>query len=190
MASDPETRARRWTLFPCPDYPDEHGWKPWSGHCQWCHAVLEPVEVMPVADAPSHGFKLDRGERYVILQGLARLSSGFAREIAERLKATECPACHGGGYAPYVGGDDDDAPCLKCGGTGFEVVADALPLEGHALVERCAKAYCEYEGYSWEQIAEEPPPTPRGQEDARNYRCDYRRVALAILRAAGGHAAE
>jgi hypothetical protein len=62
---------------------------------------------------------LTMGERHVILEGLAKLPQGFAREVAERLERTKCKWCHGHGGAPYCGGDDDDAPCRMCNGSGF-----------------------------------------------------------------------
>lgn len=62
----------------------------------------------------------DRATRVVLLDGLDRLHTGLAREVKERLLATRCEACEGNGYAPYVGGDDDEVPCGRCGGTGFK----------------------------------------------------------------------
>lgn len=42
-------------------------------------------------------------------------------ELLERRKRKggKCPSCGGSGYAPYVGGDDDDARCTDCKGSGF-----------------------------------------------------------------------
>lgn len=62
---------------------------------------------------------LTMGERSVMLEGLRALPQGFAREVAERLERTKCRACGGHGGAPYIGGDDDDDPCLVCRGSGF-----------------------------------------------------------------------
>ena len=75
-----------------------------------------------VSSGPSRkGGKLNVsvGERHVLLEGLSKLDYGFAREVEQRLRATCCPGCGGSGFAPYVGGDDDEAPCDRCGGSGW-----------------------------------------------------------------------
>jgi DnaJ-class molecular chaperone len=69
-------------------------------------------------------FPLTKGERATIQEGLDKLAYGFARDIHAKLEATRCTACGGNGYAPYVGGDDDDDPCTTCKGSGFK---SALP---------------------------------------------------------------
>lgn len=62
---------------------------------------------------------IDKGDRSVILQGLAKLNFGYAREVAAKIEATKCPTCNGDGFARYVGGDDDDDACPDCDGDGF-----------------------------------------------------------------------
>jgi NTP pyrophosphatase (non-canonical NTP hydrolase) len=64
-----------------------------------------------------HVLPLDKARRHVLLDGLSRLTYGFAVELADELRATMCTTCRGSGFAPYVGGDD--APCAVCGGSGF-----------------------------------------------------------------------
>jgi len=67
-----------------------------------------------------HVFPIDRARRKVLIDGLSKLEYGFARELVDELDATRCELCGGGGYAPYVGGDDDEIPCLACDGSGFK----------------------------------------------------------------------
>ena len=62
---------------------------------------------------------ISKADRSVILQGLAKLDFGYARELAARIEATKCPTCGGDGFAEYVGGDDDDDACSACDGLGF-----------------------------------------------------------------------
>lgn len=64
--------------------------------------------------------ELSKGERYVILEGLKGLQYNFAQEVMKKLEATRCEGCNGSGLAPYVGGDDDETPCARCGGSGFK----------------------------------------------------------------------
>jgi hypothetical protein len=64
-------------------------------------------------------FRIDKARRAVLIEALKKLDYGFAKDLRAELEATKCSDCGGGGYAPYVGGDDDDAPCLTCKGTGF-----------------------------------------------------------------------
>lgn len=59
------------------------------------------------------------GERHVLLEGLSGLDFGFARDVEEKLRATCCSGCCGSGFAPYVGGDDDEDPCDRCQGSGW-----------------------------------------------------------------------
>lgn len=66
------------------------------------------------------GVPLSKAERRTILDGLSKLDYGFAKEIAARLERTYCDWCKGTGLAPYVGGDDDDAPCEHCHRSGFK----------------------------------------------------------------------
>ena len=63
-------------------------------------------------------FSITKVERHFIAAGLRAQKAKFAHEIADRLDQTRCTFCRGSGYAPYVGGEDDDAPCLRCGGSG------------------------------------------------------------------------
>lgn len=62
---------------------------------------------------------ISKADRATILDGLAKLSYGYARDLAAKIKATECPVCSGSGFAAYVGGDDDDDACTACDGEGF-----------------------------------------------------------------------
>jgi hypothetical protein len=65
--------------------------------------------------------RLTKGQRAVIQDGLRRLSYNFAQEVYDYLETTKCERCRGTGLAPYVGGDDDDDPCVSCHGTGFKL---------------------------------------------------------------------
>lgn len=64
--------------------------------------------------------------RHVLLDGLSKLDYGFADDIAAALEATICESCGGHGQVPYVGGDEDDAPCTCCRGTGHRKLDSAL----------------------------------------------------------------
>jgi hypothetical protein len=64
-------------------------------------------------------FEVNKTDRLVLQEGLAKLDYGYARDLWERLQETRCWMCRGSGYAPYVGGDDDESPCINCKGSGF-----------------------------------------------------------------------
>lgn len=70
-------------------------------------------------DAVKHTLTISKADRFVLLEGLRALPYDYARELAVRIRATECPMCGGAGFAPYVGGDDDETPCFRCHGDGF-----------------------------------------------------------------------
>lgn len=68
----------------------------------------------------TYDWPLSKGDRHHLIAGLKKLDYGYAAELAERLEATKCSSCRGSGYASYVGGDDDDDGCERCGGDGFD----------------------------------------------------------------------
>lgn len=74
-------------------------------------------------------FTLDKCARSYVVKRLESSKGlcGYESDLLDALRDSYCAECSGSGHAPYVGGDDDEAPCRDCDGTGF--VCD-LVLEG------------------------------------------------------------
>jgi DnaJ-class molecular chaperone len=66
--------------------------------------------------------RLDKAQRAIVEHALRKDGCGMALEIANQLAKSRCSSCGGDGYAPYVGGDDDESLCSACRGTGFDSV--------------------------------------------------------------------
>lgn len=66
-------------------------------------------------------FTINKAERLYLIERLedSKDLCGFERKLLDRLKNSKCKWCKGNGYAPYVGGDDDELLCCFCLGTGF-----------------------------------------------------------------------
>jgi hypothetical protein len=115
-----DSRQRRVQLPACPRCGHPGFLNPNTGRRQCGNDRCEHFGDLDIGtEQPVGWLPITKAERSFILQGLCALDAGFARELVERIEATKCSSCRGNGYAPYVGGDDDDAPCTACHGSGF-----------------------------------------------------------------------